>query len=482
MAGAGFGRCPPSPCSPSPGCGAAFPRRGASSAPPRAGVSQRPARAISSAVPTAGARSACSRPGRCDRSVSPPCSRISSTTASAISRSTPAVMTLILVVGGAAGLLGIPLGARLSNRWGRRPTLASFSLLCVASGIAYYWVPANLPVWTAVALGACFARVPDRVQRLQRRRALPRHGALSDGAARHLRRQHAPGTGNRHDRRELRGERARERARQHRPRDHRGERGDGAARGRDLPGRRPGDGRPGPRRDLARERAARGLRASWRRAPVRPASARRYSPDAISADADGVDSSESRPGERAVEPYHQRTQHPAAARRRARRRGGAAVRARGLDHGAPRRPRGPRTPSRAGAWCSPARGARSISRSSLLRSSTLRIAILDGESRTVCALLRRSSFEMIVRRPVHPAALRLLLLHALYRGPEKRRTPRVSVGAPVTPARGAAPTPGHSRRDLGTRLPIAVFAARHASDRRSRCRFPPCSPAAARSR
>jgi MFS family permease len=70
---------------------------------------------------------------------------------------TPAVMTLILVVGGAAGLLGIPLGARLSNRWGRRPTLASFSLLCVASGLAYYWVPANLPFWTAFALGACFA-------------------------------------------------------------------------------------------------------------------------------------------------------------------------------------------------------------------------------------------------------------------------------------------------------------------------------------
>jgi len=32
---------------------------------------------------------------------------------------------------------------------------------------------------------------------------------------------------------------------------------------------------------------------------------------------------------------------------------------------------------------------------------------------------------------VHPAALRLLILHALYRGPEKRRTTRVSMGAPV---------------------------------------------------
>jgi hypothetical protein len=67
----------------------------------------------------------------------------------------------------------------------------------------------------------------------------------------------------------------------------------------------------------------------------------------------------------------------------------------------------------------------------LLRASAFRIAVLDGQSRTVGALLRRASFELVVRRPVHPIALRLLLLHTLYRGPEKRRTPRVSVGAPV---------------------------------------------------
>jgi len=67
----------------------------------------------------------------------------------------------------------------------------------------------------------------------------------------------------------------------------------------------------------------------------------------------------------------------------------------------------------------------------LLRASAFRIAVLDGQSRTVSALLRRASFELVVRRPVHPVALRLLLLHTLYRGPEKRRTPRVSVGAPV---------------------------------------------------
>jgi hypothetical protein len=67
----------------------------------------------------------------------------------------------------------------------------------------------------------------------------------------------------------------------------------------------------------------------------------------------------------------------------------------------------------------------------LVRASSFRIAVLDGESRIVRNQLRRASFEMVVRRPVHPAALRLLLLHTLYRGPEKRRTPRVSVGAAV---------------------------------------------------
>lgn len=67
----------------------------------------------------------------------------------------------------------------------------------------------------------------------------------------------------------------------------------------------------------------------------------------------------------------------------------------------------------------------------LLRASAFRVAVLDGQSRIVRTLLRRASFELVVRRPVHPAALRLLLLHTLYRGPEKRRTPRVSVGAPL---------------------------------------------------
>lgn len=64
-------------------------------------------------------------------------------------------------------------------------------------------------------------------------------------------------------------------------------------------------------------------------------------------------------------------------------------------------------------------------------SHATRIAILDGASRTVQAHLRRIRVDVLVRRPVHPAALRLLILHALYRGPERRKRRRVSVGAEV---------------------------------------------------
>lgn len=59
------------------------------------------------------------------------------------------------------------------------------------------------------------------------------------------------------------------------------------------------------------------------------------------------------------------------------------------------------------------------------------IALLDQDSRTLRNSLARAGIRLAVRRPVHPAALRALILHAIYRGPEKRRFPRVSVGAPV---------------------------------------------------
>lgn len=72
-------------------------------------------------------------------------------------------------------------------------------------------------------------------------------------------------------------------------------------------------------------------------------------------------------------------------------------------------------------------------RDTYLRSTRLRavrVAVLEGSSRTLRNLARRAGMDLIVRRPVHPTALRLLLLHALYRGPE-RRSRRVAVGAPV---------------------------------------------------
>jgi hypothetical protein len=76
-----------------------------------------------------------------------------------------------------------------------------------------------------------------------------------------------------------------------------------------------------------------------------------------------------------------------------------------------------------------ARHVRSIPRASAgVRG--VRIAVLDRNTRTLRSLLRRTGVDLIVCRPVHPAALRGLLLHALYRGPE-RRSKRVAVGAPV---------------------------------------------------
>jgi len=67
----------------------------------------------------------------------------------------------------------------------------------------------------------------------------------------------------------------------------------------------------------------------------------------------------------------------------------------------------------------------------LTDTSAVRIAVLDGDSKTLRKMLHRVGTDLLVRQPVHPTALRLLILHSLYRGPEKRRTTRVSIGAPV---------------------------------------------------
>ncbi len=61
----------------------------------------------------------------------------------------------------------------------------------------------------------------------------------------------------------------------------------------------------------------------------------------------------------------------------------------------------------------------------------VRIAVVESDSPTLRAQLRARGFDFLVRRPVHPTALRLLFLRALYRGPERRREERLPVGLSV---------------------------------------------------
>lgn len=60
------------------------------------------------------------------------------------------------------------------------------------------------------------------------------------------------------------------------------------------------------------------------------------------------------------------------------------------------------------------------------------IAILDTDSRTQRNLLLQCGFDFLVRRPVHPIAMRMLLQRAIYGGEENRRGPRVAVGYGIT--------------------------------------------------
>lgn len=59
-----------------------------------------------------------------------------------------------------------------------------------------------------------------------------------------------------------------------------------------------------------------------------------------------------------------------------------------------------------------------------------RIAVLGEASRKERAQVAQARCHFVVYRPVHPEALRLLLIHCVYRGPERRKT-RVSVGATI---------------------------------------------------
>jgi hypothetical protein len=62
----------------------------------------------------------------------------------------------------------------------------------------------------------------------------------------------------------------------------------------------------------------------------------------------------------------------------------------------------------------------------------LKIGIVSEDSNTLRSMLRRIGFDLLIRRPVHPYALRLLILRALYSGDERRRESRVPVGYEIS--------------------------------------------------
>lgn len=59
------------------------------------------------------------------------------------------------------------------------------------------------------------------------------------------------------------------------------------------------------------------------------------------------------------------------------------------------------------------------------------IVVADDVSRTLGRMLERSSCDFLVKGPVHPVALRLLIASALYQGEGRRRAPRVALGLPI---------------------------------------------------
>ena len=65
-------------------------------------------------------------------------------------------------------------------------------------------------------------------------------------------------------------------------------------------------------------------------------------------------------------------------------------------------------------------------------SAPVRVVVVDQDSPSLREQLRETGFDYLVRRPVHPEALRLLLLHCVYTGEERRGQPRVPVGFEIS--------------------------------------------------
>jgi PilZ domain len=64
-------------------------------------------------------------------------------------------------------------------------------------------------------------------------------------------------------------------------------------------------------------------------------------------------------------------------------------------------------------------------------SAPMRVGIVSEDSNTLRQMLRRLGFHLLIRRPVNPYALRLILLRAIYAGEERRQEDRVPIGAPA---------------------------------------------------
>src|SRR5262249_40035688 len=69
----------------------------------------------------------------------------------------------------------------------------------------------------------------------------------------------------------------------------------------------------------------------------------------------------------------------------------------------------------------------------------VRIVVVQEDSTTLREQMRRIGFDFLVRRPVHPEALRLLILRSLYSGQERRREERVAMGIEVSFRTGLVP-------------------------------------------
>jgi hypothetical protein len=70
------------------------------------------------------------------------------------------------------------------------------------------------------------------------------------------------------------------------------------------------------------------------------------------------------------------------------------------------------------------------------------VAVAEADSLTLRGMVRRQGFQYVVRRPVHPEALRLLLMRVLYRGREQRSVQRLPFGHGISWRTGWAQRPG----------------------------------------